>query len=79
MKRPGRSICAFLATGLAIWLLFRYGASALTIMLALFLLSCPVLVVWVSLSESRRTRRDIEAAVRQVHERGAQAESGRRP
>ena len=79
MKRSGRWICAFLAAGLAIWVLYRYGASALTIMLALLLLSCPVLVVWVSLSESRRTRHDIEAAVRQANEDRAQAESGRRP
>lgn len=70
MKRSGRWICAFLAAGLAVWILYRYGISALSIILALLLLSCPVVVIWVTLSESRRTRRDIEAAVRKVREKG---------
>jgi Ca2+/Na+ antiporter len=64
MKRLAYRFCAFLATVVAVWVLYRYGMSPATLLLALLLLSCPVIVIWLSLRQARQTKRDIETAVR---------------
>ncbi|MBN9092102.1 MULTISPECIES: hypothetical protein [Pandoraea] len=58
-------ICATLATLLAIAILYAYGISLLSVLVALLVLSCPVWVIWMSLRISRRTELDIHAAVDQ--------------
>jgi Ca2+/Na+ antiporter len=74
MKRLGYWLCGFLATVLAVWVLYRYGMSPLTLLLALLLLSCPVIVIWLSLRQARQTEREIEAAVRMGRATRSQAE-----
>jgi Ca2+/Na+ antiporter len=68
-----------LATPVAGWLLYRYGISPLSLILALLLLSCPLIVVWLSLSLARKTERDIALATRQELARRAQPEPGSKP
>ena len=79
MKRRGYRLCAWLATLLAGWLPYRYGISPLTLALALLLLACPLIVVWLSLRQAKETERDIELATRQELTRRAQSETGGRP
>jgi di/tricarboxylate transporter len=52
---------------MALWLLYRFGTSGLALALALLLLACPVAVIWMSVGEARRMRRDIDAAVHRFH------------
>lgn len=75
MKRFGYWLCALLATAVAVWMLYRYGISPLT----LLLLTCPVIVIWLSLRQARQTEREIEAAVCQERANRSQTESGRKP
>ena len=79
MKRWGYRLCALLATLVVGWLLYHYGISPLSLGLALLLLSCPLIVVWLSLSQARKTERDIELATREELARRAQSEPGRKP
>lgn len=65
MRRLGYWLCALLATLVAGWLLYRYGISPLPLLLSLLLMSCPVFVVWLTLSQARQTKHDIEEATRQ--------------
>ncbi len=55
--------CAAVAALLAAGVLYWYGVSLFSVLIALILLSCPVWVVWMSLRLSRQTRREVEAAV----------------
>jgi Flp pilus assembly protein TadB len=61
--RPALWFCAAVATLLAAAVLYWYGISLLSVLVALILLACPVWVIWLSLRLSRQTRRDIQAAV----------------
>jgi len=63
MKHVVAWICAALATLLAAAIVYWFGISPLTILVALLLLSCPVVVVWVSLRLSRQCQQDIRNAV----------------
>ncbi|WP_375738668.1 hypothetical protein [Pseudomonas boanensis] len=76
MRRAIHWFCALLAIAVAGWGLFRYGISPLSLLVALLLLSCPVFVVWLTLSQARRTERDIEAATRQELTRRARSKPG---
>jgi Flp pilus assembly protein TadB len=44
-------------------ILYWYGISLFSVLVALILLACPVWVIWMSLRLSRQTRREVEAAV----------------
>ena len=79
MRRWGYWLCALLATLVAGWLLYRYGISPLSLGLALLLLSCPLIVVWLSLSLARTTERDIARATRQELDRRTQSQPGSKP
>ncbi|WP_178115452.1 hypothetical protein [Pseudomonas tumuqii] len=79
MRRWGCWLCALLATLVAGWLPYRYGISPLSLILALLLLSCPLIVVWLSLSQARKTERDIALATRQELARRTQSEPGSKP
>ena len=50
-------------TALAAAILYWYGISLFSVLVALILLACPVWVIWMSLRLSRQTRREVEAAV----------------
>lgn len=63
-RRTASMLCATVATLVAVWVLYRYGVSPLSVILALVLLSCPVWVVWMSLRLSRQTKHDVHDAVR---------------
>ncbi|RQP27731.1 hypothetical protein [Burkholderia ubonensis] len=64
MKRRLASVlCAAIATLVAIGVLYKFGVSLLSVVLALVLLSCPVWVIWMSLRLSRQTNHDIHDAV----------------
>jgi len=70
MKHTLARICAFLATLLAGAIVYRFGLTPLTILVGLLLLSCPVVVVWVSLRLSRQCECDIRDAVeREIQEK----------
>ncbi|SCK20377.1 hypothetical protein VAR608DRAFT_1511 [Variovorax sp. HW608] len=56
-------ICSALATLLAIAIVYWFGVSPLTILLAVVLLSCPIAAVWVTWRLSRQCERDIQQAV----------------
>lgn len=63
--------CAAVATLLAAGVLYWYGVSLFSVLIALILLSCPVWVIWMSLRLSQQTRREVEAAVeRELKSRG---------
>lgn len=79
MKRWRYWLCAFLATAVAVWVLYRYGISPTTLLLALLLLTCPVIVVWLTLRMARQSEREVEAAARQGRESRSQSEQGRKP
>lgn len=61
--KPAVWFCAAVATALAAAILYWYGISLFSVLVALILLACPVLVIWMSLRLSRQTRREVEAAV----------------
>ncbi|WP_175817030.1 hypothetical protein [Burkholderia diffusa] len=63
MKRLAPRVCAAIAMLLAVGILYRYGASPLSIVIAVVLLSCPVWVVWMSLRLSRQSHQDVSEAV----------------
>jgi len=63
MRQTLAWICAVIATLLAVAIVYWFGVSPLTILIALLLLSCPVVVIWVSLRLSRQCERDIRQAV----------------
>ena len=63
MKHPVAWICAAFAMLLAAAIVYRFGLTPLTILVGLLLLSCPVVVVWLSLRLSRQCERDIRNAV----------------
>uniref|UniRef100_UPI003F49401A hypothetical protein n=1 Tax=Cupriavidus yeoncheonensis TaxID=1462994 RepID=UPI003F49401A len=63
MKHTVAWICAALATLLAVAVVYWFGISPLTILLAILLLSCPIVVAWVTWRLSRRCERDIQEAV----------------
>ncbi|BDB29313.1 hypothetical protein Tamer19_52280 [Cupriavidus sp. TA19] len=63
MKHALAWTCAALATLLAAAIVYRFGLTPLTILVGLLLLSCPVIVVWVSFRLSRQCERDIRNAV----------------
>ncbi|TPQ30648.1 hypothetical protein C2U69_30770 [Cupriavidus pinatubonensis] len=63
MKHTVAWICAALATLLAIVVVYWFGISPLTLLVAILLLSCPVVVVWVSWRLSRQCECDIQQAV----------------
>ncbi|RWA51431.1 hypothetical protein AU476_22585 [Cupriavidus sp. UYMSc13B] len=58
----------FAALALAIAIVYRFGLTPLTILLGLLLLSCPVVVVWVSLRLSKQCERDIRSALARERE-----------
>lgn len=66
-------ICPALATTLAVLVLYWFGVSLLTILLALLLLTCPVVVVWVSWRYSCQWERDLNRAI----DRGRKARDNR--
>ena len=61
--KPAVWFCAAVATALAAAILYWYGISLYSVLVALILLACPVWVIWMSLRLSRQTRREVEAAV----------------
>jgi Flp pilus assembly protein TadB len=61
--KPAVWFCAAVATALAAAILYWYGISLFSVLVALILLACPVWVIWMSLRLSRLTRREVEAAV----------------
>ena len=61
--KPAVWFCAAVATALAAAILYWYGLSLFSVLVALILLACPVWVIWMSLRLSRQTRREVEAAV----------------
>jgi fatty acid desaturase len=61
--KPAVWFCAAVATALAAAILYGYGISLFSVLVALILLACPVWVIWMSLRLSRQTRREVEAAV----------------
>ncbi|CAG2150756.1 MULTISPECIES: hypothetical protein [Ralstonia] len=61
--KPAVWFCAAVATALAAAILYWYGISLFSVLVALILLACPVWVIWMSLRLSRQTRREVEAAV----------------
>lgn len=63
MRHTAVWICATLATALAVAVLYWFGVSPLTILLAILLLSCPIVVAWVTWRLSRQCERDIQQAV----------------
>ncbi|EKZ97920.1 fatty acid desaturase [Cupriavidus metallidurans] len=63
MKRALAWICAALATLLAVAIVYWFGISPITILLAVLLLSCPIVVAWVSWRLSCECERDIRQAV----------------
>lgn len=63
MKHAVAWVCAVIATLLAFAVLYWFGISILTVLLAILLLSCPIVVVWVSWRLSRQCERDIQQAV----------------
>lgn len=63
MRHTVAWICAALATLLAVAVVYWFGISLLTILLAALLLSCPIVVMWVSWRLSRQCERDIQQAV----------------
>ncbi|MBP0630711.1 MULTISPECIES: hypothetical protein [unclassified Cupriavidus] len=63
MRRTVAWICAALATLLAVAVVYWFGISPLTILLAILLLSCPIVVMWMSWQLSRQCERDIQQAV----------------
>ncbi|WP_434033000.1 hypothetical protein [Cupriavidus sp. a3] len=63
MRHTVAWICAALATLLAVAVVYWFGISLLTILLAVLLLSCPIVVMWVSWRLSRQCERDIQQAV----------------
>ncbi|CAG9184063.1 hypothetical protein LMG23994_05300 [Cupriavidus pinatubonensis] len=63
MRQTLAWICAVIATLLAVAIVFWFGVSPLTILIALLLLACPVLVIWMSLRLSRQCERDIRQAI----------------
>lgn len=73
MKHTGRWICAIIAAGVAFWAMYYFGASVLTLVFALLLLSCPIAVIWMSVDEARRTKADIDTAVQ--HARAEQGQN----
>ena len=77
MKRWRYWFCALLAAAVALWVPYRYGISPLTLLLALLLLACPVVVIWLALRQSRQTEREIKAAAREGRENRSQSEQGK--
>lgn len=63
MRQTLAWICAVIATLLAVAIVFWFGVSPLTILIALLLLACPVVVIWMSLRLSRQCEQDIRQAV----------------
>lgn len=61
--KPAVWFCAAVATALAAAILYWYGISLFSVLVALIILACPVWVIWMSLRLSRQTRREVEAAV----------------
>lgn len=61
--KPAVWFCAAVATALAAAILYWYGISLFSVLVALILLASPVWVIWMSLRLSRQTRREVEAAV----------------
>ena len=61
--KPAVWFCAAVATALAAAILYWYGISLFSVLVAPILLACPVWVIWMSLRLSRQTRREVEAAV----------------
>ena len=61
--KPAVWFCAAVASALAAAILYWYGISLFSVLVALILLACPVWVIWMSLRLSRQTRREVEAAV----------------
>ena len=61
--KPAVWFCAAVATALAAAILYWYGISLFSVLVALILRACPVWVIWMSLRLSRQTRREVEAAV----------------
>jgi Flp pilus assembly protein TadB len=55
--KPAVWFCAAVATALAAAILYWYGISLFSVLVALILLACPVWVIWMSLRLSRQTRR----------------------
>ena len=71
MKHAVAWICAALAMLLAAAIVYQFGLTPLTILVGLLLLSCPVVVVWLSLRLSRQCERDIRNAVeRELQDKG---------
>ncbi|MFC4521554.1 hypothetical protein [Cupriavidus pinatubonensis] len=52
-----------MATLLAIAILYRFGLTPVTIVVGLLLLSCPIVVAWISLRLAKQCERDIRSAV----------------
>ncbi|MGN7103292.1 hypothetical protein ACTHR6_16925 [Ralstonia holmesii] len=64
MKRAAAGFCAAIATLLAGGILYWYGISPLSVLVAAILLACPVWVIWMSLRLSRHTQREVQAMVK---------------
>lgn len=79
MKRLAYGLCALLATALAAWVLYHYGGSWPSLLLALLLLACPFFVVGLTLYQARQTERDIAAATRQELARRSPSEPRSKP
>lgn len=64
MKHRAYWLCAATATAVAIGVFYFYGLSLATFMIALLVLICPVLVVWLTLRIAKRSEEEIDACVR---------------
>ncbi|WP_280283089.1 hypothetical protein [Pseudomonas sp. BN415] len=65
-----------MALALAGWVLFSYGVSLVSLLVALLLLACPVFVVWLSLRLAQQVDRDVKAASREELDRRSQSKRG---
>lgn len=63
MKRLAYGGCAVLSIAVAGGVIYFYGVSPATLAIALVLLICPVLVVWLTFYLARRSEDDIDGAM----------------
>ncbi|WP_041680765.1 hypothetical protein [Cupriavidus necator] len=63
MKHTVAWLCAALATLLAVAIVYWFGISLLSILVAILLLSCPIIVAWATWRLSSQCERDIQQAV----------------
>lgn len=63
MKHRAYWLCAATAAAVVAGVLYFYGLSLTTFAIALFVLICPVLVVWLTLRIAKRSEEEIDALV----------------